>query len=54
MIWLDDIWRNGIEEAISRAVDVAFTGSDGVYLSVDVDSLDAAFAPGTCVPTPVA
>jgi arginase family enzyme len=23
-----------------------------VYLSVDIDALDAAYAPGTCVPTP--
>ena len=31
---------------------MAANGTDGIYLSVDVDALDAAYAPGTCVPTP--
>jgi len=35
-----------------QALDVAAGGTDGVYLSFDVDSLDAAFAAATCCPTP--
>ncbi len=37
--------------AAEKAREVAGAG-DGVYLSFDVDSLDAAHAPGTCCPTP--
>lgn len=52
VVWLDEIWEHGVEHAVRRALSVARTGTDGVYLSVDIDSLDAAFAVGTCVPTP--
>lgn len=52
VIWLDDIWEHGVNPAIQKAIAVATKGTDGVYLSVDIDSLDAAFAVGTCVPTP--
>ena len=52
VVWLDDIWDRGIDHAIQKALGVATDGTDGVYMSVDIDSLDAAFAVGTCVPTP--
>jgi guanidinobutyrase len=52
VIWLEDIWEGGVAAALERALEVAGAGDDGIYLSVDVDSLDAAYAPGTCVPTP--
>lgn len=52
VIWLEDIWERGVPAAVERALAVAGDGTDGIYLSVDVDSLDAAYAPGTCVPTP--
>jgi guanidinobutyrase len=52
VIWLEEIWEAGVPAALERALEVAGAGSDGIYLSVDVDSLDAAYAPGTCVPTP--
>jgi guanidinobutyrase len=52
VIWLEDIWEMGVAKTVERALEVAGRGTDGVYLSVDVDSLDAAYAPGTCVPTP--
>lgn len=45
-----DIDRLGIEEVARRALAVAEDGTDGVYLSVDVDVLDGAFAWGTCGP----
>ncbi|HEU4975261.1 MAG TPA: arginase family protein, partial [Baekduia sp.] len=36
---------------VARALEVAAAG-DGIYLSFDVDSLDAAHGPGTCCPSP--
>jgi agmatinase len=41
-------WRPVIEEAVAHAS----RGTDGVYISVDIDCLDQAFAPGTSVPNP--
>jgi agmatinase len=51
VIWLEEIWERGTAWAAERAREVAGAG-DGVYLSFDVDSLDAAYAPGTCCPSP--
>ena len=51
VIWLEDLWEQGTKPAIEKALEVAGAG-DGIYLSFDVDSLDAAHAPGTCCPTP--
>jgi agmatinase len=52
VVWLEDVWERGVPAAIETALGVAGSGTDGIYLSVDVDALDAAYAPGTCVPTP--
>ncbi len=52
VIWLEEIWERGVQYAIDKALAVAGDGTDGLYLSVDVDALDAAYAVGTCVPTP--
>jgi agmatinase len=52
VIWLEEIWENGTAWAVNKALEVAGASSDGHYLSFDVDSLDAAHAPGTCCPTP--
>jgi arginase family enzyme len=51
VIWLDDMWEKGTSRVVDEALEVAGAG-DGVYLSFDVDCLDAAYAPGTCCPTP--
>ena len=51
VIWLEDIWEHGAAWAAERAREVAGAG-DGIYLSFDVDALDAAYAPGTCCPSP--
>jgi formimidoylglutamase len=47
-----DEWRREGLAAIDRAIDVASRGVDAVYLSVDVDVLDQAHAPGVSAPTP--
>jgi agmatinase len=44
---IDDL---GIDEVAGRALEVATSGTDGVYLSVDIDVLDGAYAWGTCGP----
>lgn len=47
-----DEWREQGLSAIDRAIEIASRGTDGVYLSVDVDVLDQAHAPGVSAPTP--
>jgi agmatinase len=51
VIWLEEIWEHGARRAAERAVEIAGAG-DGIYLSFDIDSLDAAHGVGTCCPTP--
>jgi agmatinase len=51
IVWLEEIWEHGTAWAVDKALSAAGAG-DGTYLSFDVDSLDAAFAPGTCCPSP--
>jgi agmatinase len=48
--FMHDVREAGIEEVVARAVEVV--GGGPVYLSVDVDVLDPAFAPGTGTPEP--
>ncbi|HWK27118.1 MAG TPA: agmatinase [Solirubrobacter sp.] len=50
VIWLEELWERGAAWAVERTLEV--TGTDGLYLSIDVDALDAAHAAGTCCPTP--
>jgi arginase family enzyme len=47
---VQDVDRDGIDAVASRALDVASAGTAGVYLSVDIDVLDGAYAWGTCGP----
>lgn len=48
--FMHDVRRLGIEEVVARALRVAESGP--VFLSVDVDVLDPAYAPGTGTPEP--
>jgi arginase family enzyme len=52
VIWLEEIWELGVGRSVDRVLDVVGEAGDGIYLSFDIDSLDAAHAPGTCCPTP--
>jgi agmatinase len=47
-----DCVEMGIEAAAERALEIAWRGTDAVWLSFDVDCLDAAFVPGTGWPEP--
>jgi agmatinase len=49
-VFMHDIRADGIERVVERAIDVV--GAGPVYVSVDVDVLDPAFAPGTGTPEP--
>ncbi len=47
-----EIRRRGWSETVKEAVEHVSRGTDGIYLSIDIDCLDQAFAPGTSVPNP--
>ncbi|MFB6299286.1 MAG: agmatinase family protein [Halobacteriales archaeon] len=47
-----DVRQEGIETCIERAIEHATDGIDTVYLTVDIDVIDPAFAPGTGTPEP--
>src|SRR5205823_5186898 len=47
-----DIENVGIEKAAEAALEVAWKDADAVFLSFDIDSVDAGFVPGTGSPEP--
>jgi agmatinase len=49
---VNDCVSMGLERAAERALEVAWEGAEAVWLSFDVDCLDAAFVPGTGWPEP--
>jgi agmatinase len=49
-LFMHDVRDLGIREVVARAI--AAAGDGPVYLTVDVDVLDPAFAPGTGTPEP--
>jgi len=49
---VNDCVNMGIERAAETALEVAWDGAEAVWLSFDVDCLDAAFVPGTGWPEP--
>lgn len=49
---MEAIDRLGINEVMHRAIEIVCRGTDGIYLSLDLDGIDPMFAPG--VGTPVA
>lgn len=49
-IFMHDVRDQGIEQVVAQALAVA--GPGPVFLSIDVDALDPAFAPGTGTPEP--
>ena len=52
ILTVTDCVEMGIEAAAERALEVAWDGASAVWLSFDVDCLDAAFVPGTGWPEP--
>jgi agmatinase len=52
MYTIEEIMDRGIREVTREAMEIAWDGTEGVYLTVDLDCLDACFVPGTCAPEP--
>jgi len=49
---MEAIDRFGIAEVMRQAIAVASDGTDGIYLSLDVDCVDPMYAPGVGTPVP--
>jgi agmatinase len=49
---MQEIWERGMQSVIEDAVAEALDGAEYLYVSVDIDVLDPAFAPGTGTPEP--
>lgn len=52
ILTVNDIEKIGIEKTIEIALEVAWKGTSAVYLSFDIDAIDAGFVPGTGWPEP--
>ena len=54
MVWhtMQEIWERGFKEVMRDAVGEALAKADKLYVSVDIDVLDPAHAPGTGTPEP--
>jgi arginase len=50
VLGLEQIDRTGMYAAVTRAIEQISRGTDGIYLSFDVDSLDPRHAPGVGTP----
>mmetsp|Transcript_32784 Transcript_32784/g.55868 ORF Transcript_32784/g.55868 Transcript_32784/m.55868 type:complete len:425 (-) Transcript_32784:67-1341(-) len=49
---MDDVEQLGIDKVAEMALERAWDGCDAVYMSYDIDSIEAAFVPGTGWPEP--
>ncbi len=51
-ITIHDVEEMGVEKAVEIALEVAWKDAKAVFLSFDIDSIDAGFVPGTGSPEP--
>lgn len=49
IIGMDEVQHRGLADVMSEAIQIASTGTEGYGLSIDIDSIDPADAPGTDV-----
>lgn len=47
-----EVQQTGISQAVCKAIEIAGAGTAGIFLSVDIDVLNLAYAPGTAAPNP--
>jgi agmatinase len=52
VLTIGDIEKLGLEKTAEIALDLAWDGTDAVYISFDIDSIDCGFVPGTGWPEP--
>lgn len=52
ILTVNDVEKIGVDKTIELALEVAWKGASAVYLSLDIDSVDAGFVPGTGWPEP--
>jgi agmatinase len=52
ILTVNDIEKVGVDKTVEIALEVAWKGASAVYLSFDIDALDAGFVPGTGWPEP--
>jgi agmatinase len=52
VLTIADIERLGLEKTAEIALDLAWDGTDAVYISFDIDAIDCGFVPGTGWPEP--
>jgi agmatinase len=50
--FMSEIRRDGFETVLARALEEALDQADHLYISLDVDVADPAYAPGTGTPEP--
>jgi agmatinase len=50
--FMHEIEAHGFDTVLEKAIDQALDGPEAIYLSLDIDVLDPAFAPGTGTPEP--
>ncbi len=49
---MDEVCERGLPAVVDTAIAEALDGCDRIYLTIDIDCLDPAFAPGTGTPEP--
>jgi formimidoylglutamase len=47
-----EVFERGLDACVADALDLAADGTDAIYVTVDVDAIDHAQAPGTAAPNP--
>jgi agmatinase len=52
VLTIADMERLGLEKTAEMALELAWDGTDAVYISFDIDSVDCGFVPGTGWPEP--
>ncbi|HEX4881401.1 MAG TPA: agmatinase family protein, partial [Porticoccaceae bacterium] len=52
ILTMNDVTELGLEKTAEIALETAWDGTDAVYLSFDIDSVDCGFVPGTGWPEP--